>query len=167
MDQEWRGNGFRIIQEHHIYCTFHFYYYYISFTSDYWALDPKDWGPLIQRIYAVVASCLQLIFKIFFHFSCKSSKYNCLWKMLKCRSNTYRNNIPPLSRIHSFPCGSAAENPFANAEDMGLIPVLERSPWRRKKQCSPVFLPEKSHGKKSLVGYSPWSPWSHRESDMT
>ena len=52
--------------------------------------------------------------------------------MLKCRSNIYRNNIPPLSRIHSFPCGSAAENPFANTEDMGLIPVLGRSPGEEK-----------------------------------
>ena len=52
--------------------------------------------------------------------------------MLKCRSNIYRNNIPPLSRIHSFPGDSAAENPFANTEDMGLIPVLGRSPGEEK-----------------------------------
>ena len=35
-------------------------------------------------------------------------------------------------------------------------------PWRRKWQLSPVFLPEKFHGQRSLVGYN---PWSHRESD--
>ena len=29
--------------------------------------------------------------------------------------------------------------------------------WRRKWQPIPVFLPGKSHGQKSLVGYSPWS----------
>ena len=29
-------------------------------------------------------------------------------------------------------------------------------PWRRKWQPIPVFLPGKSHGQKSLVGYSPW-----------
>ena len=28
--------------------------------------------------------------------------------------------------------------------------------WRRKWQPTPVFLPGKSHGWKSLVGYSPW-----------
>ena len=27
-------------------------------------------------------------------------------------------------------------------------------PWRRKWQPTPVFLPEKSHGQRSLVGYS-------------
>ena len=29
-------------------------------------------------------------------------------------------------------------------------------PWRRKWQHTPVFLPGKSHGQRSLVGYSPW-----------
>ena len=29
-------------------------------------------------------------------------------------------------------------------------------PWRRKQQPTPVFLPGKSHGQRSLVGYSPW-----------
>jgi hypothetical protein len=29
-------------------------------------------------------------------------------------------------------------------------------PWRRKWQPTPVLLPGKSHGQRSLVGYSPW-----------
>ena len=37
----------------------------------------------------------------------------------------------------------------------GLIPGLGRSPWRRKWQPTPVFLPEESHGQRSLAGYSP------------
>ena len=28
--------------------------------------------------------------------------------------------------------------------------------WRRKWQCTPVFLPGPSHGQRSLAGYSPW-----------
>ena len=36
--------------------------------------------------------------------------------------------------------------------------------WRRKWQPTPVFLPGESHGQRSLVGYS---PWGHKESDMT
>ena len=35
-------------------------------------------------------------------------------------------------------------------------PSIGRSPWRGKWQPSPVFLPEKSHEPKSLVGCSPW-----------
>ena len=31
-------------------------------------------------------------------------------------------------------------------------------------QPTPVFLPGKSHGQKSLTSYS---PWDHKESDMT
>ena len=52
--------------------------------------------------------------------------------MLKCRSNTYKNNIPPLSRIHIFPGGSAAENPLANAGDLGSMPGSGRSPGEGK-----------------------------------
>ena len=30
-------------------------------------------------------------------------------------------------------------------------------PWRKKWQPIPVFLPGKSHGQRSLTGYSPWA----------
>ena len=43
----------------------------------------------------------------------------------------------------------------------GLCPL---SPWRRKWQPTPVFLPGESHGRKSLRGYS---PRGHKESDIT
>ena len=36
-------------------------------------------------------------------------------------------------------------------------PWSGKIPWRRKWQPIPVILPGKSHGQKSLVGYSPWS----------
>ena len=36
--------------------------------------------------------------------------------------------------------------------------------WRRKWQPTPVLLPGKSHGQRSLVGYS---PWGHKESNTT
>ena len=41
---------------------------------------------------------------------------------------------------------------------------MGKTPWRKKWQPTPVFLPGKSHGQKSLVGYS---PWGHKESDTT
>ena len=37
-------------------------------------------------------------------------------------------------------------------------------PWRRKWHPTPAFLPGKSHGQRSLAGYS---PWGCKESDMT
>ena len=33
---------------------------------------------------------------------------------------------------------------------------VEKIPWRRSWQPTPVFLPGKSHRQRSLVGYSPW-----------
>ena len=35
-------------------------------------------------------------------------------------------------------------------------PWVREIPWRRKWQLTPVFLPGKFHGHRSLVGYSPW-----------
>ena len=34
--------------------------------------------------------------------------------------------------------------------------LIGKIPWRREWQPNPVFLPGKSHGQRSLVGYSPW-----------
>ena len=39
-------------------------------------------------------------------------------------------------------------------------PWVGKIPWRRKWQPTLVFLPEESHGQKSLAGYS---PWGHKE----
>ena len=55
----------------------------------------------------------------------------------------------------------AVKNPSADAGGTrytGLIPGQGRSPWRRKWQPTPVFLPGKSYGQRSLVGYNPWGP---------
>ena len=42
--------------------------------------------------------------------------------------------------------------------------LVGKIPWRGKWQPTPVLLPGKSHGWKSLVGYS---PWGRKESDTT
>ena len=47
---------------------------------------------------------------------------------------------------------------------LGFNPWVGKIPWRRKLQPTPVFLPGKLHGQKSLVDYS---PWDHKESNMT
>ena len=46
----------------------------------------------------------------------------------------------------------------------GFDPWVGKIPWRGKWQPTPVFLPGKSHGQKSLVGYS---PWGRKELDTT
>ena len=39
---------------------------------------------------------------------------------------------------------------------LGFSLWVGKIPWRRKWQCTPVSLPGKSRGQRSLVGYSPW-----------
>ena len=41
---------------------------------------------------------------------------------------------------------------------------VRKIPWRRKLHPTPVFMPGKSHGPRSLVGYN---PWGRKESDTT
>ena len=56
------------------------------------------------------------------------------------------------------------KNPPANArdiKDVSLIPELGRS---LEEELTPVFLPEESHGQRSLEGYN---LWDHKKSDMT
>ena len=43
-------------------------------------------------------------------------------------------------------------------------PWVGKIPWRRKWQPTPVFLPGKFQGHRSLAHYS---PWGHKELDMT
>ena len=42
--------------------------------------------------------------------------------------------------------------------------LVGKIPWRGKWQPTPAFLPEKSHGQRSLAGYG---PWGHKKSDKT
>ena len=47
---------------------------------------------------------------------------------------------------------------------LGFDFCVGKIPWRRGWQTTPVFLPGKHHGQKSLEGYS---PWDRIKSDMT
>ena len=47
-----------------------------------------------------------------------------------------------------------------NAGDVGSVPGSGRPPGRRKRQPTPVFLPEKFHGQRSWADHS---SWGHRE----
>ena len=45
-----------------------------------------------------------------------------------------------------------------------MLWAASKIPWRRQWQPTPVLLPGKFHGWRSLVGYS---PWGRKESDTT
>ena len=63
-----------------------------------------------------------------------------------------------------FPGGSDGKASVCNVGDLGSIPGSGRSPGEGNGQSIPVLLPGKSHGQRSLVGYS---PWGHKELDTT
>ena len=64
----------------------------------------------------------------------------------------------------AFLVAQVVNNLLAMQEDPGFDPQIGKIPWRREWQPTPVFLPREFRGQRSLVGYS---PWGHKESDMT
>ena len=55
-----------------------------------------------------------------------------------------------------FPGGSDGKASACKCGKPGFDPWARQIPWRRKWQLTPVLLPGKFHGWRSLVGYSPW-----------
>ena len=64
----------------------------------------------------------------------------------------------------NFPGGSDGKVSCLQCGRPGFDPWVRKILWRRKWQPTPVLLPGKSHGQRSIVGYS---PWGHKELDMT
>ena len=55
-----------------------------------------------------------------------------------------------------FPGGARSKEPTCQCrcERHRFNPWVRKIPWRRKWQPTPVFMPEESHGQRSLAGYS-------------
>ena len=68
--------------------------------------------------------------------------------------------VPPLR----FRGDSDARKSAHNSRRPGFNPWMRMIPWRREWLPTPVFLPGKSHGQRSLVGFS---PWGRKESNTT
>ena len=54
-----------------------------------------------------------------------------------------------------------------NATNLGLNPWVRKIPWRRERQPTPVFLPEKSHAEGSLPGYGHDLATDFQDKDLT
>jgi len=71
-----------------------------------------------------------------------------------------KNEMQLLKNIQGFPSGSVGKEFICNAGDhlqcrkSGFHSCVGKIPWKGKWQPTPVFLPGKSHGQRSLVGYS-------------
>ena len=67
-------------------------------------------------------------------------------------------------RNHGLPRWLIAKESACQCRSRRLDLGLGRFPWSRKWHPTPVSLPRKCHGQRSLVAYS---PWGCKESDMT
>ena len=69
-------------------------------------------------------------------------------------------NLGSFTVHKGFPHRSVHKESACNAGDLGLIPGfnswVEKIPWRRNWQPTPIFLPGKSHWQRNMAGYSPW-----------
>ena len=66
-----------------------------------------------------------------------------------------------------FPGGASGKEPACQCKRCKRLrfdPWVRKIPWKRKWQPTSLFLPGKSHGQRSLAGYS---PWDCKESNMT
>ena len=82
---------------------------------------------------------------------------------------SWRRKWQPTPVFLGFPCGSSDKESACNVGDLGSVPGLGRSPGEGNSNLlqyssTPVLLPRKSQGQRSLVVCS---PWGREESDMT
>ena len=71
--------------------------------------------------------------------------------------------VKPAERFHCHLESDGKESAYQGRRPW-FDPWVGKIPWRRKGQPTSIFLPEKSHGQRRLVGYS---PWGHKELDTT
>ena len=69
-----------------------------------------------------------------------------------------------LKNLAGIPRGIYGKEYPSQCRTSQFNPWVGKIPWKRKRQPTPVFLPGKSHGQKSLTGYS---PWGCKKLDMT
>ena len=67
-------------------------------------------------------------------------------------------------RVLGLPRWLSGKKSACQCRGLGFEPCIGKIPWRRKWQPTPVFLPGKSHGQRSLTGCR---PRGHKESDTT
>ena len=73
-----------------------------------------------------------------------------------------RNIIPTLISQNGYVAQSVKNLPAV--QETKFDSWVGKTPWRRKWQPTPLFLPGESHGLRSLVGCS---PRGHKELDTT
>ena len=90
------------------------------------------------------------------------------WTMVSCRFFTvWDTREAHRYRERGFPGSASGKEPACQCKrhkGCGFDLWVEKIPWRRAWQPTPVFLPGEYHGQRNLAGYS---PWGHKESNTT
>ena len=91
-----------------------------------------------------------------------------LFQLFQGRNRVFQEfGCRPLFGLYGFPAGTSGKEPAClcrRRRRPRFDPWVRKIPWRRKWQPTPVFLPGRFHGQRSLAGYS---PRGRKESDMT
>ena len=76
---------------------------------------------------------------------------------------------PPKDNHRAPRCDSGKKSTcqYRRCKRCGFDPWVGKMPWRSKGQPTPVFLPGKSHGQRSLACYSPWGGQRVRRDRVT
>ena len=90
-------------------------------------------------------------------------EHPCLEMLRICFSTTTGISCSQ-GQILGMPGGSTGKKIHLQCRRCKFELQVGKIPWKRAWQPTPVFLPGEFHGQRSLVGYS---PWGHKESDMT
>ena len=77
------------------------------------------------------------------------------WNIIAC-ADLYLHIHRQLIFNQGFPGGSVVKNMACQWRRYRFNSWMGMILWRRKWQPTLVFLPGKSHGQRSLAGYSPW-----------
>ena len=132
----WPGEFHGVTKNRTWLSDFHFNFFFFS-GKIYFPGSFTIWKYILYLHFKVVSWC-----PIYFHFC-----YHC--HLTSCPShfifNLYISELPWWLRRLSvcLQCGRPRFNPW-----------IWKISWRRKWQPTPVFLPGKSHGQKSLVGHN-------------
>ena len=173
--------SFHVFMSSFIY--FFLFIFFLSFLSAIFcsfqctSLSPP-WLNLFQSIILLNAIVSRIIFLISF-LDCLLQVYRntadfCvlilyLSTLLNSLTSTNSYSVDYLNSLYvrshqGLPQQLTGKEPAYECRRPGFNPQVGKIPWRRKWQLTAVVLPGKSHGQRSLAGYS---PCGHKESNMT
>ena len=124
-----------------------------------------------KRIYVHIKTCMQTFIAALFTVAGKRkqlkrptdewiNKMQCVY-IRQYHLRNKKHGVPLMNLKHmmlGFPANALVENhlPMQEMQEMQVLPLGGKIPWRTKWTPTPVFLPEVFHRQRSLTGYSPW-----------